>query len=115
MDRRRIVQFGSTVWAAAGAGVALASLSRVNDDARVLAGLASVVFPMCALCAAMALGRRHDRLAGLLLVVSVATPTYFAYPLNVPALVVGLTLLVSPRSALGDGPATPVAGAPLPR
>ncbi len=102
MDRRRIVELGSLVWAVSGALIALASLSDVNDDVRVLVGLASVVFPLCALCAAVMLRRRHDRLAGLLLVVSTATPTYFAYPLNLPALVVGLALLASPGIALRE-------------
>jgi hypothetical protein len=57
---------------------------------------------MCALCAAVMLRRQHDRLAGLLLVASAATPTYFAYALNVPALVVGLALLASPCITLGE-------------
>jgi hypothetical protein len=104
MDRRRIVCVGSLVWAFVGATVAVTALPTVNDDVRVLVGLASVVFPMCAVGATVALGRRHDRLAGLLLVLSVATPTYFAYPLNVPALVTGLALLASPAAVLGRPP-----------
>ena len=104
MDRRRIVCIGSLVWAFVGATVAVTALPTVNDDVRVLVGLASVVFPMCAVGATVALGRRHDRLAGLLLVLSVATPTYFAYPLNLPALVVGLALLASPAVVLGRPP-----------
>jgi hypothetical protein len=103
MDRRRIVCVGSLVWAVIGATVAVASFPAVDHNARVLVAFASVVFPMCAVGATVALGRRHDRLAGLLLVLSVATPTYFAYPLNLPALVVGLALLASPAAVLGRG------------
>jgi len=68
----------------------------------VLVGLASVVFPLCAGAAALALRQRHDRLTGLLLVVSAATPTYFAYPANLAALVVGLAVLASPSVTLGE-------------
>jgi hypothetical protein len=103
MDRRRIVCVGSLVWVVIGSVVAVTALPTVNDDARVLVGLASVVFPMCAVGATVALLRRHDRLAGLLLVLSVATPTYFAYPFNLPALVVGIALLASPSAVLGLG------------
>ena len=101
VDRRRVVQLGSLIWAEIGAGVALGSLPDASEHARVLVGLASVIFPVAALCAAALLLRRRDRLAGLLLVVSAATPTYFAYPLNLPALVVGLALLATPGVVVG--------------
>jgi hypothetical protein len=101
VERRRIVEIGSLAWAAIGASVALAALPSVNDDAIVLVGVASVVFPLCALGAALALRDRRDRLAGLLLLASVATPTYFAYALNLPALAVGLALLAAPSATLG--------------
>jgi hypothetical protein len=101
-NRRRILCAGSLVWAAIGSVVAVTSLPTVDDDARVLVGCASIVFPLCAVAAAVVVqGRRFDRLAGLLLIASAATPTYFAYPLNVPALVVGLVLVTSPEVVLG--------------
>ncbi len=102
MTRRQMVVGGSIAWAVIGAAVALASIPNVNDDAKMLVGLASVAFPLCALGAALALDRRHDRLAGALLVISVATPTYFFFPLNLPALLAGVALLVSPARTLGD-------------
>jgi hypothetical protein len=52
--------------------------------------------------AALALRRRADRLAGVLLMLSVATPTYFAYVLNLPALMIGLALAAMPSLTLGD-------------
>ena len=55
---------------------------------------------MAAVAAAGSLGRHHDRLAGALLLVSALTPTYFAAIVNVPALVLGLVLLVAPRTIL---------------
>jgi hypothetical protein len=75
----------------------LASLDRVNPDVRVPVGIASVAFPLAAALAYVALVRRRARAAGLLLLVSVLTPTYFAWVLNVPALLVGSALLLSPN------------------
>lgn len=111
--RHRVVAIGSVLWAAAGAAIAVASMSNVNDDAKVLVGVASVVFPLCAVGAAVALERRRDRLAGALLVVSAATPTYFAYPLNLVALVVGAVLLIAPTVVFHDRrSATPIVPSP---
>jgi hypothetical protein len=67
-----------STWAVTGAGVAAVSLPAVNGDARLAVGLASGVFPLCALAAAIALRHGADRIAGLLLLLSVATPTYMA-------------------------------------
>lgn len=108
MNRRRVLEIGSLVWAAAGAAVALSALSDVNDDAMALVTLASIVFPLCALGGAIALRLNNDRTAGLLLLLSVATPTYFALPLNVPALVIGIALLAAP-SLIAGNPPTPKA------
>ncbi len=104
MVERQMLKTGALVWAVVGLMVALASLGRVNSDALLLVGAASVAFPMAAALASVALGAGRDRTAGLLLLVSVATPTYFAWVLNVPALLLGLTLLVVPRMAVRDRP-----------
>lgn len=87
-------------WAVAGAVIGLGSLPEVNEDALLIVGVASIVFPLCAALAAILLRRGSDRLAGLLLVASAATPTYFAYALNIPALVVGLMLIAAPTLLL---------------
>jgi hypothetical protein len=113
VDRRRVVYTGSLAWAVVGAAVALSAIPSVNDDARVLVVLASVIFPLCAVAAAVMLDRRRDHIAGLLLVVSAATPTYFAYPLNLPALVVGLSLLTSPALIVGRRLCTTGSGKPF--
>jgi hypothetical protein len=78
------------------------ALPEVNADARWLVGVASVVFPAAAVLAAMALRRGALRWAGVFLLVSVATPTYYAYPLNIPALVAGLVLLAAPSIVDGS-------------
>ena len=96
MTAKQAVEVGAVAWAVIGAAVALAALPDVNDDARLLVGVASVLLPLCALGAAALLRRNQLRAAGVLLLFSVATPTYFAYALNIPALVTGLVLLTAP-------------------
>lgn len=110
MGRRHAVVIGCLVWSILGLVIAVSALPGVDDDARLPVGVASVAFPLCALGAASALRSRRDRLAGLLLLVSVATPTYFAYVVNLPALVVGVVLLVWPAVLGGSG--HPSTGAP---
>lgn len=100
MDRRRVLQIGVLAWAAIGASVALASLGDVNADARLLVAGFSIAGPLAAVVAARLLGRGADRAAGALLLLSVLTPTYFAYGLNLPALLLGLTLAVAPHAVL---------------
>ena len=100
MDRRRVLQIGTLVWAAIGASVALTSLGNVNTDARLLVGAFSVAGPLAAVGAARLLGRGADRVAGALLLLSVLTPTYFVYVLNLPALLLGLALVVAPHAVL---------------
>jgi hypothetical protein len=97
---RGVVRVGAVAWAVIAAAVALMSVGAVNPDARLLVGVASVAFPLAAVCASIAVERQRDRTAGLLLLVSVATPTYFAWVLNVPALLVGLALLLAPNLTL---------------
>lgn len=107
MDRRRVLQAGCLVWAGVGAIVSLAALGDVNPDARVLVGAASIVGPLLAVGAALALSRRADRTAGILLILSaVLTPTYFAYALNVPALIVGFVLAIATHRALPQSAGT---------
>jgi hypothetical protein len=96
MEKRRVVQVAILVWAAVGAAIALPALGSVNVDARVLVGVAAVLGPLAAVSALCMITRGADRPAGALLLVSVLTPTYFAYVFNVPALVLGLLLLAAP-------------------
>lgn len=99
-----ILRVGSLLWAGVGLAVAMASLRQVNPDARVAVLAVSLLGPGCAVAAAECLGQRHVRTGGLLLLISVVTPTYFAWELNLPALVTGLVLLVHPTVAR-SGPA----------
>lgn len=103
VTRRQVLQAGTWVWVVAGATVALGSLGDVNDDARLLVGVASVVGPLLGAGAAVQLGRHADRSAGVLLLISaLLTPTYFAYVMNIPALVVGVMLTLAAQRILPD-------------
>ena len=48
-----------------------------------------MALPLTAVLAASALRRERDRVAGIFLLVSAATPTYFFWPVNLPALITG--------------------------
>src|SRR5687768_7789221 len=99
---RQALIIGSAVWAVVGALVASSAVPDVNRDARWFVGVASVVLPAAAAAAAVALRRGALRWAGVLLLISVATPTYFAWALNLPALVAGLGLTLAPSSLDGS-------------
>ena len=102
MIGRRVLRVGSLAWAVVGLSVGLAALRTATADARLLFLTACIVGPAAAALAAASLENHRDRLAGLLLLVSVVTPTVFAWILNVPALIVGLGLLVAPSVVVGD-------------
>lgn len=102
MTRRDVLETGCLIWAFGGAVIALAALFPVVGDAPVALYIASVVFPSAAAGAALAVRSSRDRLAGLLLLISVATPTYFAYVVNLPALIVGIVLLAWPPAIVGS-------------
>lgn len=89
------------IWAVGGGAIALTALFTVIGDAPVILYIASVAFPLAAVGAAVAVRSGRDRVAGLLLLASVATPTYFAYIVNVPALIAGIVLLAWPAAILG--------------
>lgn len=98
-DRRHLATAGAATWAAVGGAVALSQLSAVNGDALLVVGLFSVLGPVLAIAASAAAARGSLRLAGALLVLSaLATPTYFAYPLNLAALAAGAWLLATAPS-----------------
>lgn len=100
-NRTTLTTAGATLWAVLGGSVSLAGLASVKDDAVLLVGFFSALGPALAIAAAVAAARGSLRNAGLLLVMSaLATPTYFAYPLNVVALAAGLWLTLTARSTV---------------
>ncbi len=104
MTLRRVYQVGALVWAAVGLTIALTSQGRATADLRPFIGTLSVALPLTAVLAASALRRERDRVAGIFLLVSAATPTYFAWPVNLPALIVGGLLVTRGRVSLRKVP-----------
>jgi hypothetical protein len=100
---KQVLALGAAVWAVVGFAIAATSMATVDGGAPVAVGAASVVFPACAVVAALAVAGDRHRTAGVLLLLSVATPTYFAWIVNVPALLVGAALVLSPgRTVAGS-------------
>jgi hypothetical protein len=99
---RRTLRVGAIVWAVLGFIVGLTALPSVNADAVIVFAAACAVGPASALGAALALRHFRDRLAGLLLVISVVTPAVFAWPLNLAALIVGLAIVITPSKVIAD-------------
>lgn len=83
----------SAIWAAIGLSIALAGFGSVNEDARLLVFSATVVGVGSAVLASGLLLRGRRRWAGVCLIVSVITPTWFAAWLNLVPLIAGLILL----------------------
>jgi hypothetical protein len=95
---RRALIVGSLVWAVVVGTVALVALPDVNPDARLLVGVLSVVLPLDAILAAWALHKGNDRIAVLLLLVSVATPTYMAWAINLVPILLALAIVRTQRA-----------------
>jgi hypothetical protein len=96
MIERRAVQAGAAVWAVVGFSVGFVALRDATSTGRFLVLAAWIVGPAAALLASVSVANHRDRLAGALLLTSVVTPTVFAWVLNVPALLIGLALLIAP-------------------
>jgi hypothetical protein len=91
------IWIGAAAWAAIGFVIAWRAIGDVNADAKRWVGLASTVLPLSAVAAALLVKRRrHLGVAGVLLFLSIGTPTYGAYIVNVIPiiLIVGLVVAV---------------------
>lgn len=89
----RALMLGAAAWSML--GLVLGALWTLPAGSGLLLGMA-VLGPLCAAGAAAALHHHRRRVGGLLLVGSLVTPTYFAWVLSFPALVVGVVLLLAP-------------------
>ena len=96
MIERRVLQMGSAAWAVIGFSVGLVAVRDAAGTGRFVLIAACIAGPGAALLASLSLASHRDRLAGVLLLASVITPTVFAWVLNVPALLIGLSLLIAP-------------------
>lgn len=92
----RWLPMGCLAWGVAAAAISLPALPEVNHQVRWLVGIMSVVLPACAVGAASAFRAGATRLGAAMLLLSAMTPTYFAWALNLPALVIGTMLVVVP-------------------
>ena len=100
-DRTTLTTAGAGLWAVLGGSVSLVGLASVNDDAVVVVGFFSIIGPALAVVATGMAARGSLRAAGVLLLMSaLATPTYFAYPLNVVAFACGLWLAATARKTV---------------
>jgi hypothetical protein len=90
---RQILIIGSLAWAVIGVGIALSALPDVNTDARLLVAVLSVVLPLAAVAAAWCVRSARYLLAGALLVLSMATPTYMTWALNLLPLALAVAAL----------------------
>jgi len=93
--RRSWLSVFSAAWAGVAMAFALGTASSVNPDARALFVVVATLTAGAAVMAArLLIAPARRRLAGVLLVVSAAAPTSFAWVLNVPAMLVGLFLVL---------------------
>ncbi len=90
---RWAIPVGCVGWALVGLLLAVSGLDNVNADARVLVLSATALGVGAALLAAWLWSRDRPRWAGLCLVVSVITPTWFAAALNLVPFAMGLALV----------------------
>lgn len=100
IKRRQIIARACIVWSITIVTIGVIAMPSVNDDAIALVLVATAATAIAAVGAARELIRGHDRIAGALLVASVAAPTFMAYVVGVPALIAGIVLLVRPRLLL---------------
>lgn len=91
-------------WGVVAGAIALQALPNVNHEVRWLVGIMSVVLPACALGAAQAFRAGAPRIGAALLLLSSMTPTYFAWALNVPAILIGTALVVAPSLVYRGAP-----------
>lgn len=91
--QHRGLAVGCAIWAILALAIASMGFGSVNSDARLLVFAATAVGVGSAVLAARLLLRGRSRWAGLCLVISVVTPTWYAAVLNLVPLTAGLILL----------------------
>ncbi len=111
LQRLSVLAWG---WAVLGATIALPQISRSTPDSRLLVASASIILPASAVAAGFALRHRRIWLACLLLALSVATPTYFAFVFNLIPVGIIIAALIDGRRH-PRGPQRLAGGCPEPR
>lgn len=81
-------------WALVGGAIALSSMSTVNPDARTVVLLFSIAMPAAALAAGLLLILGRIWAALVLILLSIATPTYFFAIVNLAPIVISVLIVV---------------------
>jgi hypothetical protein len=104
----RWIWIGAELWAFVGAVIAWWAMGHVNADAKLWVGIASIIFPLCAVAAGLLIRQRRNLgvAGGLLFLSMIGTPTYAVYIVNmIPAiLIVGLVVAVRKSRPQPSGP-----------
>ncbi len=92
------VWVGAGIWGGLGAVLSWPGIRDANAGAKRWILLASIALPLCAIGAALLVKRRaHLGVAGLLLCLSIGTPTYFAWVLNVIPILLIIAVVIAVR------------------
>jgi hypothetical protein len=95
----RWIWIGAALWALLGTVIAYKARDDVNYDAKRWVGFASTALPLCAVAAALLIKRRrYLGIAGALLFLSIGTPTYAAWAVNVIPIILIIALVVTVRN-----------------
>jgi uncharacterized membrane protein YhaH (DUF805 family) len=106
------IWIGAIAWAVIGSVIAWRAIGDVNADAKPWVGLATTILPLSAVAAALLVKRcRNLGVAGLLLFLSIGTPTYEAYIVNVLPIILIVGLVAArpkdrSKRASSNGPMT---------
>ncbi len=97
----RWIWIGAEFWAFVGAVIAWLAMGDVNADAKMWVGIASIIFPLCAVAAGLLIRRRRNLgvAGGLLFLSMIGTPTYAVYIVNMIPAVLIVGLVVAGRKA----------------
>lgn len=99
------IWIGAVAWAVIGSVIAWRAIGDVNADAKWWVGVASTVLPLSAVAAALLVKRRRNLgVAGVLLFLSISTPTYGAYIVNVIPIMLIVGLVVAGHKGPIEGP-----------
>ena len=96
----RWISIGALLWALIGVMITYRWRGSVNYDARRWIGFFGTVLPLCATAAAVLIKRRRNfTVAGGLLFLSIGTPTYAAWAINLIPIVLIIALIITVRRA----------------
>jgi hypothetical protein len=94
----RWISIGAAFWALLGIVIAYKTSDNVNHDAKGWVGFVSTVLSLCAIGAALLIKRgRYLGIAGALLFLSIGTPTYAAWAVNVIPIILIIALVMTVR------------------